>query len=520
MFIVETFDLKRIDEFNQKYKKIFPNHELLTLDIQTGALKRGSQRERAEEGALQTLDDILHAEKAVAVISYVLTQENAQMLYNHMLSWHQTLYGSDRMNSVIIFTASAEYFPPALRRFLNTTTIPPSTPEERKGVLKRVADDVNKAASAKGMKMELSTNGGLVDAAAGLTLQDVEAASLESIYRYQELRLTEFTNRKIEILQQFGIEYVEPARGFETIAGYQDLKDYVTWRIIGPLREPARAKELGLAIPKGAVLIGPPGTGKTYFTKALAKEVGLTMLKLTPGDFLRSYVGESEARVKQVTQLIETLAPCLVFIDEFDQMATPRGDVMQTDSGVSRRVTNQLLDWLSDENRQSIVIGATNFARLDTAFIRPGRIDEILPILPPDQIARTEILRVHSTIIRQVPIDNVDFVYVAKNTKHWSGAELEKLVLDAAALAFKDKKQKVTNDHFVEAMKGFEVNIKEREASLGALIASIKHLESYNKSFLDKQMKEFDKAEAVASKIESIFDHPMDSPVDNKAGIS
>lgn len=519
MFIVETFDLKRVDEMVKACVKHFPDHEVLQLDIQTGELKEGQRIVPTDNSPVQTLHQSLTSKPCIGVISYVLVQEQAQMLYNNMLSWHQSLYGSERMNTVVVFTASAEYFPPALRRFLHTITIPASTPEERHTVLTRVVKDVNKMAQSKGLNMDVKTNGSLIDASAGLTLQDVEAAALESVYRYQTLRVEEFTRRKMEILRQFGIEYVEPTRGFETVAGYQDLKDYVAWRIIGPLKEPARAQKMGLTIPKGAVLVGPPGTGKTYFTKALAKEVGLTMLKLSPADFLRSYVGESETRVRQVTQLIETLAPCIVFIDEFDQMATPRAEVMQTDSGVSRRVTNQLLDWLGDENRRSIVIGATNFANLDKAFIRPGRIDEILPILPPDTLAREEILRVHSTVIRKVPLANVDFKRIADRTMWWSGAELEKLILDSAAIAFKENSASVTGNHFDEAIKGFEVNIQEREKSLNTLLLQIKRLEQYNKAFLEKQLHEFQKT-ATPSKVESMLGPDLARPPDEGKGIA
>jgi len=112
---------------------------------------------------------------------------------------------------------------------------------------------------------------------------------------------------------------------------------------------------------------------ESYITEAIAYEIGLPMVKLSPADLFRGIVGESETRVKQLTKLIESLAPCVVNIEEVDQIALARGSVLMTDSGVNRRITNMLLDWLGQRDRRSFIIGSTNFLRdMDPAFVRAG----------------------------------------------------------------------------------------------------------------------------------------------------
>ncbi len=236
----------------------------------------------------------------------------------------------------------------------------------------------------------------------------------------------------------------------------------------------------------------------TFFAKALAKEIGLPLLKIDPSTFLRGIVGETEARVKQITNLIESFAPVIVFIDEIDQIAMARGRVMSTDSGVSRRLTNMLLDWLGDRDRKSIVIGATNFiSDLDPAFIRPGRIDEIIPILLPDKEARKEILRIHTTVLRHMPIKDVDFDDLAEKTYGWTGAEIEKLVVEAGFTALSEGTD-VMHKHFLTALKTIEVNVEERERRLSEMLSEVNKLENINKAFLNELISQYRSRESRA----------------------
>jgi len=331
----------------------------------------------------------------------------------------------------------------------------------------------------------------IVNASGGLNLHEVSTAALESFKKHRNFVVQEFTNYKIKLLREAGLEYIEPRRGFESVGGYDYLKQYVLKRIITVLRKPEVAKHYGIPIPKGILLFGPHGTGKTRFAKAMAKEVGLPMIIIDPSVFLRGIVGETEMRVKRVTQLIESLAPCMVFIDEFDQLTLSRTSVMSTDSGVSRRMTNMLLSWLGDENRKAFVIGATNFlSDIDPAFLRPGRLDDALPVFYPDVNARLEILKVHTSVIRKMPIDNsVDLTRIAQMTEYFTGAELEKIVIEAAILAMDESSDNIKQDHFDKAIKSININPEEREKKLRAMIFELKKFENINQTLIEQAMR-------------------------------
>lgn len=177
-----------------------------------------------------------------------------------------------------------------------------------------------------------------------------------------------------------------------------------------------------------------------------------------------------------------------------------------TDSGVSRRITNMLLDWLGQRNRKSLLVGCTNLMPLDPAFIRAGRVDEVCLVLPPDLEARKEILEVHTSKARKVPIKDVDLIDIAKQTFTWTGAELEKLVLDAARLAMERNDKYVTTDHFNEVIKAVEINVAERKESIQRMVGTMKKLENVNRTFLQEALKEFAKAEKDESRIKGMLE--------------
>jgi ATP-dependent 26S proteasome regulatory subunit len=502
VYIFETNDPKRISQFKNfvKEAKEFAKHKKLFFNLQTNEIIDFEseipfqiQQDLFSTPTPNQLLSVLKSSPTILIISYVFDQRHSQFLSDFLVaSSHDDMLYRHK-STVVVFTCDSNLFSNAVRRFTYTISIMPSYPEERRELLESIKNQLEAMINTK---LNLNISADIINASSGLTLHDVETASLESFLLHRDFKVEVFTQYKIKLLKEMGLEYIQPSRGFESVGGYDYLKQYITNRVIKVLRNPEIAQKYGLGVPKGILLYGSPGTGKTWLAKALAKEVGLPMIIIDPSTFLRGIVGETEARVKQVTQIIESLSPIIVFIDEFDQLTLSRQAVMSTDSGVSRRMTNMLLSWLGDENRKSFIVGATNFVQdVDPAFLRPGRLDEVIPVLYPDYNARLEILRVHTSVIRKIPLNNVDLSIIAKKTYLWTGAELEKLVVEASSLAMIENSEKVTINHFEEALKSIEVNVGEREKKLKLMIQELKKLENINHSFLNSALQFWIKSE-------------------------
>ena len=513
VFLLETFDMKRIEqvknlEFNKLFKKDYQN--LIVYDLQRNELVNLKNMTPLQvdpmTSPLKELDNFLRGTSSIVIIYYVFAQGHADMLSDYLVAWSQDARLYEHKSTVIVFVADATLFNETLRRLSYQITIEPSTAEERKTLLEKVAAEIKEWFEEKGVKVRLKVTEDIIQASSGLDLHSTETAAMESFYLHRRFDVSAFTEYKVKILRTYNLEYIQPKIDFSMVGGYHILKDYIRKRIILPLRHPEKAEYYGVGLPRGIILYGYPGTGKTYFTEAMAKELGLAMIKLTPADLFRGIVGESEARVRQITTLVESLAPVVVMIDEIDQIAMPRERVMMTDSGVSRRVTNMLLDWLGQRNRRSLLVGCTNFMPLDQAFIRAGRVDEICLVLPPDLEARKEILEVHTRRLRKIPIKDVDFDEIARKTFMWTGAELEKLVLDAARIAMERGIKNVTMECFDEAMDGIEVNASERREKIQRMIQTMRSLENVNRTFLKDAVKEFIKAEKDESRVKGMLE--------------
>ena len=516
-YIFETCDLKRIHQFTRfilgspdfaAHKKYHLNLQLQELrDLETGSPV--ALEEQPLLGPvpapinLRKLFTSLRMSPIALVISFAYNSRHSQYLEEFLVSVSHDDYVYGQKSTVAVFASSASLFDNIVRRLVYTIAIPPSTPDERLEVLRRIKGELE---GRFGRQLDLNISPDVVSASSGLTLHDVETAAIESFARHGDFKVEVFTQYKIRLLREMGLEYIRPNRGFESIGGYDYLKRYVSSRIVRVLRSPDIAERYGLSVPKGILLYGPPGTGKTWFAKALAKEVGLPMIAIDPSTFLRGIVGETESRVKQVTGIIESLAPVIVFIDEFDQLALGRQATLVTDSGVSRRMANMLLSWLGDEGRRSFIVGATNFiSDVDPAFMRPGRIDEVIPVLYPDFQARLEILRVHTSIVRRVPLMGVSLEEVAARTSMWTGAELEKLVLEASSLAMESDSQYVTQEHFEEAVKTMQVNVGEREARLRSMIQELRRLEIVNHGLLNSALQSWDRDRMEGERVRGVM---------------
>uniref|UniRef100_A0A6M3K3W0 Putative ATPase domain containing protein n=1 Tax=viral metagenome TaxID=1070528 RepID=A0A6M3K3W0_9ZZZZ len=446
------------------------------------------------------LDTFLTANGNMVLIDYVFMEEHARMIVDYLAAWSQDERLHKNKSTVLVFTSDANLFPETLRRLCYTITICPSTEEERRAFLQELADEIQAKFATINQEIKIDVTEEVVQASSGLDLHSIETASIEAFYQNRTFAVSAYTEHKIKILQTYDLTYTEPKIGFNEVGGYKMFKEYIRKKVILPIRDPEKAKYYGVSLPRGIIFFGPPGTGKTYFAEALAFELGLPMIKLNSSDLLRGVVGESERRVKQITRLIESLSPVLIFIDEIDAMGSDRGKEISTDSGVSRRIKNQLLEWLGDRNRRSFPVGATNLLEsMDTAFIRTGRFDEVVIVLPPDEEARFEILKIHSSVRRKMPLKGSTKDHekiwreLAKDTYLWTGAELEKLAIDAGRVAMENDTKFIGMDQFREAMKSTQINEKARQDMIRHHFDVMNSIENVNKQFLMEAFNDFDK---------------------------
>ena len=238
---------------------------------------------------------------------------------------------------------------------------------------------------------------------------------------------------------------------FKDVAGADESKQELE-EIIDFLKEPQKFQRLGGKIPKGVLLVGPPGTGKTLLAKAVAGEANVPFFSISGSDFVEMFVGVGASRVRDMFAQAKKNAPCLLFIDEIDAVGRHRGAGLGGGNDEREQTLNQLLVEMDgfDANENIILIAATNRPDvLDPALLRPGRFDRQVTVNNPDVKGREEILKVHT---RKVPLSkDVNLSVVARGTPGFSGADLANLVNEAALLAARKNKLKVSSKDFDDA---------------------------------------------------------------------
>jgi transitional endoplasmic reticulum ATPase len=251
------------------------------------------------------------------------------------------------------------------------------------------------------------------------------------------------------------VEIETPNVTWDDIGGLEDVKQKLIESIEWPIKYAERFEKLGIKPPKGVLLYGPPGCGKTLLAKAVATESEANFITIKGPEIYSKWVGESERAIREVFRKARQAAPCVIFLDEIETLI-PRRDMLDDSSGVAHRVTSTLLAEMDgiEELRDVIVIGATNRPDLmDPSALRPGRFDRLIYVPPPDERGRYQILKIYT---RKMPLaEDVDLAKLAAMTEGYSGADLESLCREAglAALRRSPDAELVTWADFQEALK-------------------------------------------------------------------
>ena len=248
---------------------------------------------------------------------------------------------------------------------------------------------------------------------------------------------------------------------FADVAGVDEAKEELV-EVVDFLKQPKKYTDIGGKIPKGVLLVGDPGTGKTLLARAVAGEAGVPFFSISGSDFVEMFVGVGASRVRDLFRQAREKAPCIVFIDEIDALAKSRANGFSSNDE-REQTLNQLLVEMDgfDNEKGLIILAATNRVDvLDPAILRPGRFDRQVPVEKPDVKGREAILRIHA---KNVKLDSdVDFVSVAHGTTGFAGADLANVVNEAALLAVRNKRKKVTMEDFNEAIDKVSIGLKKK----------------------------------------------------------
>ena len=266
---------------------------------------------------------------------------------------------------------------------------------------------------------------------------------------------------------------------FADVAGIEEAKEEVV-EIVDFLKDPSKFQRLGGKIPKGVLMVGSPGTGKTLLARAIAGEAKVPFFTISGSDFVEMFVGVGASRVRDMFEQAKKHAPCIIFIDEIDAVGRHRGAGLGGGHDEREQTLNQLLVEMDgfEGNEGVIVIAATNRPDvLDPALLRPGRFDRQVVVPLPDVRGREQILKVH---MRKVPVDgNVKPQVIARGTPGFSGADLANLVNEAALLAARANKRTVTMDEFDKAKDKIMMGSERRSMVMSD---SEKKLTAYHES--------------------------------------
>lgn len=351
-----------------------------------------------------------------------------------------------RRRGVILVVGHDVRLPDALRPHATVLELPPPSFDDYRRLLERLIRDY----SAKmPVKVELSNvdRTRFVNNLIGLSMLEAEKVITKLIVEDSALReqdVQRVTIAKRQVVEQDGLlEYYPAEGGMDQVAGLDGLKTWLAKRR-QVVADPRKAAEVGLAFPKGVLLLGVPGCGKSLCAKAVALEWGLPLLRLDPGNLYDKYIGDSEKNFKRAMQTAERMAPIVLWIDELEKaFASVSGD---SDGGVSNRIFGSFLSWLQERKGDVFVVATSNdVTKLPPELVRKGRFDEIFFVDLPSEAARAGIFEIHLKKRKQDPA-TFNLAPLAAAAEGFSGAEIEESISSAMYSAFADGRPLSSDD--------------------------------------------------------------------------
>jgi AAA+ superfamily predicted ATPase len=423
----------------------------LTLPFFTWTRTRGIARDGHANGIYDTQEPaqaLAHIASAQLAALYHFTAFDAaaggDLLVQRLRDAAEDL---GRRSGAIILTGENTELPAAVRHLAARMQLPAPTADE----LRRLLDHIVRDASARGparVALTQAEEARLLGALRGLTLLEAEKALTRAIVEDGLLDASDIGHvleTKRQIVEREGVlEYYPAEESATEIADLAGLREWLSKRS-SIISRPAEAASFGLTFPRGLLLIGVPGCGKSLCARAVATEWRLPLLRMDTGSLYNRYVGETESNFRRAMRTAEAVAPCVLFIDELEKAFATGGS---EDGGVSARVLGTFLTWLQERKADVFVIATANdVSRLPPEFLRKGRFDEIFFVDLPDLETRAQVVSIHLSRRGQQPA-RLPLGEIAARTEGFSGAELEQVVVSALYTAFADG-DALTADHLL-----------------------------------------------------------------------
>jgi SpoVK/Ycf46/Vps4 family AAA+-type ATPase len=431
LYIVSVEEEPVEEVLNRVAEQIEPKRQLLIWDIVRGWNDNGDNKNtvmgalnrvaKYGEGTLFVLKDLY------PVLKNPYSKENAPVL-RELKNLAREL---KRNRKTLILTSHSLELPVDLMEEVTVIDFPLPNVLEINYLIERLV-------RAESLKLEGLGREQLVKACQGLSrarIHRVLAMALASKQQVDETDIDKVLEEKKQAIQQTGIlEFFPTQETLKNVGGLENLKQWVKMRQDAFTEQ---ARRYGIPNPKGVLLVGIQGTGKSLSAKTIAREWRLPLLRLDTGRLFGGIVGESESRVRQMIQLCEAIAPCVLWIDEIDKAFGNISSNMDGDSGTSRRVFGSLITWMQEKTSPVFIVAtANNVQILPAELLRKGRFDEIFFLNLPSEKERIEIFKVHLNKWRPQRLREFDLAQLAAAAKKFSGAEIEQVIIDAMHRAF------------------------------------------------------------------------------------
>lgn len=353
------------------------------------------------------------------------------------------------LNGAIVLTGSEMLFPTDIDPLVATVVLPSPGEEEYRDLLSNLIRDLSHRQYVE-VNLSREEMAGLLKHLSGLTLLEAEKILTKAVIEDHRLTAEDIRHvieAKKGVVEREGLlEYYPVEQTLADIADLATLKGWLAKRR-NVVANPLKAEEFGLSFPRGVLLLGVPGCGKSLAAKAVAKEWGLPLLKFDTSNLYNKYIGESEKNFKRAIRAAERMAPVVLWIDELEKAFASGGT---EDGGVSQRILGSFLSWMQDRKGEVFIVATANdIERLPPEFLRKGRFDEIFFVDLPDSETRREIFRIHLQSRGQA-VEEFDLEGLAERTDGFSGSEIEEVVVSGLYTAFSEERKLTTGSLSLE----------------------------------------------------------------------